>query len=912
MANYASVVIQDLTYTAKAYNPGLTITYTNTGTAGSEVVTVSVASTGVKNISIAIESGVSTATQIRAAVIAHTEANSLVTCTVSGTGSTVQLSAVSAPLAGGAAVATATGTFGDLVVTAVTAGTAGNDVRFRYTSGATAGSEVVSVSTNDISVQIANGVSTLAQIRTAIANSGAAAALVTTASSGASAAKAQLTANAASYTNLTGGVAAAAPEVVVQDLTFAGDATGASLNGKTVTYEDSATAGAETVTVTSGDVVVGIESGVSTATQVKTALDASATFNGVAATGTITVTQRAQLRLTKASGTIDTAVGYASLHLTKASGTVTYGSPDVLTAAQRDVVVEDYTKSIQATATPSGTITYGAPSDGSTVVVTGPGGGPYTFTKVAADPEANQFASIAQLTSLLQTISGIDASDDATTITLMVETAGTGPNAWTVTGTSSYVALSITFSGGQNHTTVTVNGTPLVQGTDWTAETDNDVTATNLAAAITGVTGVDASAAADTVTVVAATAGTAGNSITLATSDAAAVSVAGATLAGGLAASTVTVAGTTFTCVAAAPGANEFSAIAELTTLINGLATVDATDNATVITVVAATAGTAGNAITLAKTGSGLTTSGAVLTGGINAATVTVNGVVKTESADWNAETSDAVTATNIAAVVTGITGVDATATDTVVDIVAATAGTAGNSIAIACSWDDSLGTYISAATLEGGVNAATVTINGTVLTESTNWDSLTNSDTAATNLASAINALANVSAAAVTNVVTITADAKSTAGNAITVATSDAVRLLKSGATLAGGTDVYTVSVSGTGSTAQVTVNGVATTGAVGADQRTQSYFANAAATALTASFVRFEFGFYATSLRILCDETTGAKGVVFSYDGSATAGTLLFGEEALLEFENTVGPNAIYLKYVSAAPAYHVEATA
>jgi len=52
--------------------------------------------------------------------------------------------------------------------------------------------------------------------------------------------------------------------------------------------------------------------------------------------------------------------------------------------------------------------------------------------------------------------------------------------------------------------TVTINGvaTVLVEGTDFTAETTDDVTATNLAAAIAALTGVTATATTDTVTVV--------------------------------------------------------------------------------------------------------------------------------------------------------------------------------------------------------------------------------------------------------------------------------------------------------------------------------------------------------------------------------------------------------------------------
>lgn len=101
-----------------------------------------------------------------------------------------------------------------------------------------------------------------------------------------------------------------------------------------------------------------------------------------------------------------------------------------------------------AKATPSGTITYGTPANGSTVVITGPEGGPYTFTKVAATPTGIQFTTITELAALIAAVPGLDATEDGTAITLTVTVAGTGPNAWTVTGTSSYSALSLTFSSG--------------------------------------------------------------------------------------------------------------------------------------------------------------------------------------------------------------------------------------------------------------------------------------------------------------------------------------------------------------------------------------------------------------------------------------------------------------------------------
>lgn len=79
-------VIQDITYTSTNANRGfISITYTGGGTAGSEVVTVS----GL-NISIQIENGVSTATQIKAAFDGSSSAVALAAATISGVGSNTQ------------------------------------------------------------------------------------------------------------------------------------------------------------------------------------------------------------------------------------------------------------------------------------------------------------------------------------------------------------------------------------------------------------------------------------------------------------------------------------------------------------------------------------------------------------------------------------------------------------------------------------------------------------------------------------------------------------------------------------------------------------------------------------------------------------------------------------------------------
>ncbi len=97
----ASKIVQDLTYTADNAGVGgnsITITYTAGGTANAEAVTVLV-----NAITVQIDTGVSTATQVKAAVDASVAASALVSVAVSGTGGTAQVAAVAVNLAGGSA-----------------------------------------------------------------------------------------------------------------------------------------------------------------------------------------------------------------------------------------------------------------------------------------------------------------------------------------------------------------------------------------------------------------------------------------------------------------------------------------------------------------------------------------------------------------------------------------------------------------------------------------------------------------------------------------------------------------------------------------------------------------------------------------------------------------------------------------
>jgi len=161
---------------------------------------------------------------------------------------------------------------------------------------------------------------------------------------------------------------------------------------------------------------------------------------------------------------------------------------------------------------------------------------------------------------------------------------------------------------------------------------DNTAQAVLIAAAITtDSTNCDATSAEAIVTAVAKTAGVAGNSLTL-TQSATGLAVSGAgTLTGGVdavAADTFVVGGETYTFSAAPSGAFELAIDADNTAqavliaaaITSDSANCDATNEAGVVTTVAKTAGTAGNALTLTQSATGLAVSGAgTITGGVDA-----------------------------------------------------------------------------------------------------------------------------------------------------------------------------------------------------------------------------------------------------------------------------------------------------
>lgn len=101
----ALLVLQDITFAAlqRFGNTGnnFKVEYVGGGTAGSEIVTISILPLNGKKITVQIESGVSTASQILTKIQAHELYNTFFTASISGVGSNPQVTAALVAFAGG-------------------------------------------------------------------------------------------------------------------------------------------------------------------------------------------------------------------------------------------------------------------------------------------------------------------------------------------------------------------------------------------------------------------------------------------------------------------------------------------------------------------------------------------------------------------------------------------------------------------------------------------------------------------------------------------------------------------------------------------------------------------------------------------------------------------------------------------
>lgn len=325
------------------------------------------------------------------------------------------------------------------------------------------------------------------------------------------------------------------------------------------------------------------------------------------ATGTVTAATVVNANTVTINGTILTATQKHSrgtitptVSGIDVDDTVTINTTGILTAKQHNA---------------KGTITAATAIAGNTIVVgattfTGATGavtlGAATFsvdtgnnqtaTSIAAQINAHPVASLI-----------VFASASSAVVTLRALTAGTAGNAIVLTSSGSTVAVS--GSG-------TLSGATAVAANEFDISGTNAQVCTSLAAAINacalllGV--VTAWASATVVTVRAVTAGTGGDAIGLASSDAQ-LAVSAATLTGG-----GTVANNVFDF-----GGSDTETAADLARAINASSTslvsghVAASSAAAVVTLTARNSGLAGNAITLASSGSTVAVSGSGrLTGG--------------------------------------------------------------------------------------------------------------------------------------------------------------------------------------------------------------------------------------------------------------------------------------------------------
>ena len=139
----------------------------------------------------------------------------------------------------------------------------GSAVSIQYITGGNAGSEVITVVGTQITIKIQSGVSTAAQIATAIQRNEDASTLVSTAVYHPAIATTQ-TVQAQTFLSLNTNKL-----INIQGIVYF---QAAVASGVTITYANTATAGSETVTVASSAITIHMQTGVSTAAQIATAL----------------------------------------------------------------------------------------------------------------------------------------------------------------------------------------------------------------------------------------------------------------------------------------------------------------------------------------------------------------------------------------------------------------------------------------------------------------------------------------------------------------------------------------------------------------------------------------------------------------------------------------------------------------
>jgi len=270
-------------------------------TAGSETVT-----TQGGELTVYIRSGNTTAAQIISAINAQsTEFQAAAVGSVTGT-------FTASTISGTTANALISGTDASITFTSLSIGTAQNrTIRFVDSAALTAGSETVTLSGTELTIQIRSGVTTVAQIVSAV-NAQSTLYSATFANSGASAFSAGTAPVASAGTDTSAIRSFAASGGGIGGVTIRSENAGASFNGVVVRFTSGGTAGSETV---SYDVVnkvlnVTIQDGVSNASQIVSAINANSIFSADLTSGSLSggiISASAQAAITSA--------GYSDLRL---------------------------------------------------------------------------------------------------------------------------------------------------------------------------------------------------------------------------------------------------------------------------------------------------------------------------------------------------------------------------------------------------------------------------------------------------------------------------------------------------------------------------------------------------------------------------------------------------------------------
>lgn len=212
----------------------------------------------------------------------------------------------------------------------------------------------------------------------------------------------------------------------------------------------------------------------------------------------------------------------------------------------------------------------------------------------------------------------------------------------------------------------TLNGKKIYFGQDYFIGVSSQSTATSMANAVNAVTNFSATASLGVVTITAPNVGTAGNSFTLVSSTPAAVSVGSAKFTGGQDAVNFKLNGKILTNGTDwFTGASSTNTAASIVTAATGNG-FTATASSNVVTISCASSGTFCNSYTLTSSSAAALLAGAAtFSGGVNNAVLSIKGINLVEGTDFNAVTSSATTANNIATAINANSALSAIITST-------------------------------------------------------------------------------------------------------------------------------------------------------------------------------------------------------------------------------------------------------